>query len=155
MYVDWHRLAEMAAERHPHEQQCEVARRHPLFLVDNIKNYFTNYTRYFNARRNYVNKICMVQLVHYFGGRCRRIGVMTLSVMTQQRVIVDDVLKVVTSLPPCLQTWRIGILPPLPCIPLFHPFLAGAQTCLVDCCVFHWRLSYQCLFYLIFNIFSL
>ena len=92
MYVDWHRLAEMAAERHPHEQQCEVARRHPLFLVDNIKNYFTNYTRYFNARRNYVNKICMVQLVHYFGGRCRRIGVMTLSVMTQQRVIVDDVL---------------------------------------------------------------
>ena len=39
MRVDWHELAEMAAKRHRHEQQCK-ARRHPLSLVDNIKIYF-------------------------------------------------------------------------------------------------------------------
>jgi hypothetical protein len=61
MNVDWHRLAEMVAIRHCHKQQCEAARRHPLSLVDSIKIYFINNTCYFNARRNYVNKIYEVQ----------------------------------------------------------------------------------------------
>jgi len=64
MRGNWHGLAEMAAKRHCHEQQCEATRRHPLSLVDNIKIYFLslvdnikiyfiNNTRYFNARLNY------------------------------------------------------------------------------------------------------
>ncbi len=92
MHVDWHGLAKMAAERHHHEQQCEAARRHPLSLVDKIKIYFINNTHYFNVRHNYVNYIYMVRLVRYFGGLCCRIGVMVLSVMTQQHVIVNDAL---------------------------------------------------------------
>ena len=91
----------------------------------------------------------------FFGGHCRRIGVVALSVMTQQRARRCATLSVVTSLPPCSQTRRIGILLLLPCVPLFHPLLDGAQTFLVGCCVFHrWR-SYQCLFYLILNIYYL
>ena len=37
MCGNWHRLAEMAAKRHHHKQQCKAARRHPISLVDNIK----------------------------------------------------------------------------------------------------------------------
>jgi hypothetical protein len=54
MHGDWHWLAKMAAERHRQEQQCEAAGRHPLSLVDNIKNYFIKNTHYFNVRLNYV-----------------------------------------------------------------------------------------------------
>ncbi len=143
----------MAAKRHHRKQQFEAARRHPLSLVDNNKMYFINNTRYFNARRNYVKYI--------------RSG---LSAILEAVVVVLESWRsawwssnmwlsmmryyVVTFLPPCLQTRWIGILLPLPCIPLLHPLLAGAQTFLVDCCVFHWWPSYQCLFYLMFNIFS-
>ena len=54
MCGNWHGLTKMAAKRHCHEQQCKAARRHPLSLVDNIKIYFINNTRYFNARLNYI-----------------------------------------------------------------------------------------------------
>jgi len=53
MRGNWHGLAKMATKRHRHEQQCEAARCHPLSLVDNIKTYFINNTRYFNAQLNY------------------------------------------------------------------------------------------------------
>jgi len=53
MRGNWHGLAEMAAKRHHHEQQCKAARCHPLSLVDYTKIYFINNNRYFNARLNY------------------------------------------------------------------------------------------------------
>jgi hypothetical protein len=71
MSGNWQGLAKIAAKRHCQEQQCEAARRHPLSLVDEIKIYFINNTRYFNTRRNYVNKINMALLVRYFGRRCQ------------------------------------------------------------------------------------
>jgi len=54
MRGNWHGLAKMAAKRHRHEQQCEAARRYPLSLVDYIKIYFINNTRYFIARLDYI-----------------------------------------------------------------------------------------------------
>ena len=93
MCVDWHGLAKMAAKRHRHEQQRKAARHHPLSLADNNKIYFINNTCYFNAGVNYDIKIYYVRLVHYFRGRCRHIGVMALSVMTQQCAIINDALR--------------------------------------------------------------
>jgi hypothetical protein len=92
MRGDRHRLAEMAAIRHRHVQQCKAARRHPLSLVDNIKIYFINNTHHFNAWLNYIINLYYVPLVRYFR-ECRRcIGVMALSVMTQRCAIINDVL---------------------------------------------------------------
>ncbi len=63
---DRHWLAEMAAKRHRHDQQCKAARRHPLSLVDNIKINFMNNTFHFNARLNYIINLYYVRLVRYF-----------------------------------------------------------------------------------------
>jgi hypothetical protein len=93
MHGNWHRLAEMATKRHRHEQQCKATRRHPLSLADNIKIYFINNTCHFNVRLNYIINLYYVRLVCYFLGHHRRIGVMALSVMTQRRAIINDVLR--------------------------------------------------------------
>jgi hypothetical protein len=62
-------------------------------LVQNIKIYFINNTHYFRTRF-YINiKLCYVWLASYFGGRHLRIGIMALSIMTQQRAIVDDAVR--------------------------------------------------------------
>ena len=37
--------------------RCETAGRHPLYLVDNVKIYFDNNTRYFNVRFYFVSEI--------------------------------------------------------------------------------------------------
>ena len=63
-----HTLAEKATKRHRHEQQCKAARRHPFSLVDNIKFYFINNTRHFNARLNYILIYIMSGLSAIFEG---------------------------------------------------------------------------------------
>ncbi len=65
----------------------------PLSLVQNMKIYFINNTHYFRTRFYITIKICFVWLACYFGGRHLRIGVMALSVMTQQRAIVDNAVR--------------------------------------------------------------
>jgi len=64
MRGNWHGLAEMAAKKHRHEQQCKATRRHPLSLLDNIKIYFINNTRYFNARLNYLYYLSILGPAH-------------------------------------------------------------------------------------------
>ena len=65
---------------------------HPLSLVENIKIYFIYNTCHFNVRLNYIFNLYYVRLVRYFRGHHYRIGVMALSVMTQRRAIINDVL---------------------------------------------------------------
>ena len=127
MHGNWHGLAKMAAKRYCHKQQCKAARCHPLSLVDNIKIYFINNTCYFNARCNYVNKIYRIRLVCYFGACCRSFGVIVLSVMTQQRAIIDNALYHHFS----PSTRRLGALESL-ChsptfVPLLHPLFLHAR----------------------------
>ena len=51
---------------------------------------------------------------------------------------------IATSLPPCLQTWHIGILLPLHCVPLLHPLLLHICSFCMGCCACHWRPSALC-----------
>ncbi len=117
-----HGLAEMATKRHRHEQQCKAVRRHPLSLVDNIKFYFINNTCHFNARLNYIINLYYVRRVRYFRGRCCRIGVMALSVMTQRRAIINDVL-------------HRHLSPSRSCHTIPWPFQPPPPRTLVDCSV--------------------
>ncbi len=77
-----------------------------LSLVDNIKIYFINNAHYFNTRHYNIIKLLKVRLSRYFQGRHRCIGVMVLSIMIQQRVIVSDALYRHLS----LSTHRCGAL---------------------------------------------
>ena len=79
-------------------------------------------------RSNYVIKLYTVRLVHYFGGRHRTIRVMGLSIMIQQRVIVNDALR--CHLSPStrrLGAWGIGI--PLPRPPICHSSPSSFPPC--------------------------
>ena len=66
MCGNWHRLAEMDAKRHLPRAAMLAAGHHPLPLVDNIKNYSIDNTRYFNAQFISIIKIYKVRLVCYF-----------------------------------------------------------------------------------------
>ena len=122
MRSDRHGLAGMALKRHRHEQQCKAARRHPLSPVDNIKNYFINNTRHFNVQLNFIIILYYVWLVRYFQGCRRCIGVMVLSVMTQRRAIINDVL-------------RCNLSPSQSCHTIPRPFQPPPPCMLVDCSV--------------------
>ena len=122
MCGNWHRLAKMAGKRPHHEQQCKAARRHPPSLVDNIKIYFINNTRHVNTRFNYIINLYYVRLIHYFRGRCRRIGVMAPRVMTERHVIINDVL-------------RCNLSPSRSCNAVPQPFQPLSPRTLIDCSV--------------------
>jgi hypothetical protein len=91
----------------------------PLSLVDNIKIYFINNTHYFNTWFYIIIKPYWVRLACFFGGHHHHIGVMALSIMTQQRAIVDN--AVCHPLSP--STCRHGALASLCLSPTFFPLL--------------------------------
>ena len=120
-----------------HEQQCEAAGGPSLSLVDNIKTYFINNTRYFNTRFYNVIKIYKVQHDRCFGCRHCRISAMELCTMAR---ITDRLLTMrrTGQLPPSLPYPQTGscshcsfmFVPPL------HPPLLCGSLFLVGCCVF-------------------
>ena len=113
--------------RHTFATSSNAGRRAPPPLsCRKYKNYFINNTRYTNVQLNYDIKLYTVQLVRYFGGHHHSIGVMALSIMIQQRAIVDDALC--HHLSPSKR--RLGALASLchsPTFPLLHPLFIHAR----------------------------
>ena len=126
MHGDWHGLAKMAAGRHP------------LSLVDNVKIYFDDNTRYFNPCFYYVIEIYWVRLACLFECPHCCIGVMALSIKRQQCAIVNDVPSshLPLSLADTVQASCMSCSCSLAFVPLPHPWLLRARPFLVGCCIF-------------------
>jgi hypothetical protein len=107
----------------------------PLSLVDNIKIYFINNTHYFNMRFYNIIKLYKVWLACYFGGRHCHIGDMVLSVMTQQRAIIDNAVHCPLSPSTCRRGTLASLCHSPMFAPLLHPLLLRARPFLVGCCV--------------------
>jgi hypothetical protein len=106
-----------------------------LSLLDKLKIYFINYTRYFNTRLYNIIKLYKVRRARYFGGRHRCIGIMVLSIMTQQCVIVNNALRCHLSPSTCRRGALASLCHSPTFVPLLHLLLLCACPFLVGCCV--------------------